>query len=333
MRSLCFRLVALATLAASGFSASPANAAPDSKRVWKVGILWHAGNLEEEAVMFGPLSQGMRELGYVEGRNVVFEHTFVDEKYELFPSRAQDLLNRKVDVILASVGAAALAASKLTKDVPIVFATSWGDPAKAGLVESIRRPGGNLTGLTLFAPEMTLKNLELLREIVPNLSRIAVLYNPSNDDHPSVVRSVEQAAKPLNLEIVTVGARGPEEFATAFSAIEKANAGGMIVLVDSMLRVNRKPIVDFAADRRLPAIYATRDYVEAGGLMGYGTCVPCNFKQSAKYIADIFNGAKPAEMPVEQPAKFDILVNLKTAKALNITIPPSILLRADDVIE
>jgi len=270
---------------------------------------------------------------YVEGRNLVFEHTFVDEKYDLFPSRAQELLNRKVDLILASVVAAAVAASKLTKEVPIVFATSSGDPAKIGLVESIRRPGGNLTGLTLFAPEVTLKHLELLREIVPNLSRVAVLWNPANDDHPSVVKGAEQTAKLLNLEIVAVGAKGPGEFPAAFAAIEKANVGGFIVLVDSMLRVNRKSIIDFAADRRLPAIYATRDYVESGGLMGYGACVPCNFKRSAKYIADILKGAKPAEMPVDQPSKFDTLVNLRTARALNITIPPTILLRADDVIE
>src|ERR1700759_2551287 len=158
MRSLFFGLVALAALSSL---TSSANAAPDDKRIRKVGILWHAGNLEEEAGMFGPLAQGLRELGYVEGRNVAFEHTFVDEKYELFPSRAQDLLDRKVDVILASVGAAAVAASRLTKDVPIVFATSSGDPTKIGLVASIRRPGGNLTGLTLFAPEMTSKHLEL----------------------------------------------------------------------------------------------------------------------------------------------------------------------------
>jgi putative ABC transport system substrate-binding protein len=180
---------------------------------------------------------------------------------------------------------------------------------------------------------MTLKHLDLMREIVPNLSRVAVLWNPSNDDHPSVVKGVEQTAKQLNLEIVPVGARGPAEFPAAFAAIEKANVGGMIVLVDSMLRVNRKPIVEFAADRRLPAIYATRDYVEAGGLMGYGACVPCNFKRSARYIADILKGAKPGDLPVEQPSKFDTLVNLKTAKSIGIVIPQSILLRADDVIE
>jgi putative ABC transport system substrate-binding protein len=275
--------------------------------------LWHAANLE--------------------GRNVVFEHTYVDENYELFPARTRVLLDRKVDLIVASVAAAAVAAAKITKDVPIVFTTSSGDPAKIGLVESIRRPGGNLTGLTLFAPEMTLKHLQLLREIVPGLTRVAILWNPANVDHPAVLKSAEEAAASLNLKIVSVGTKSPQELPAAFAAIEKADVGGLIMLVDSMLRVNRKSIVDLVSDHRLPAIYPTRDYVESGGLMGYGACVRCNFKHSARYISDIFKGAKPADMPVEQPEEFDTLVNLKTAKALNITIPPSIHLRADDVIE
>jgi putative ABC transport system substrate-binding protein len=332
MRNPLFRLVMIAALA-SGLFASPTHAAGDNGKVWKVGILWHAGNLEEEAVMAGPLTQGLRELGYIEGRNLVLEHTFVDEKYDLFPARAQELLDRKVDLILASVAPAAVAAAKITRQVPIVFATSGGDPVKFGLVESIRRPGGNVTGLTLFAPELTLKHLELLREIAPGLSRVAILWNPANDDHPAILKAAEQTAASLNLQIAPVGAKSPEEFPTAFAAIEKAEVGGLIVLVDSMLRVNRKPIVAFAASRRLPAVYATRDYVEAGGLMGYGACVPCNFKRSATYIVDIFKGAKPAEMPVQQPANFDTLINLKTAKALKIDVPPSILLRADEVIE
>jgi putative tryptophan/tyrosine transport system substrate-binding protein len=331
MRNSLFGFVTLATLVA-GALGSPVDAAPDDRKVWKVGLLWHAANLEEEAVMFGPFAQGMRELGYVEGQNLILEHTFVDEKYNLFQARAEELLSRKVDLILASVAAAASAAAKLTKTVPIVFATS-GDPVKLGLVESIRRPGRNLTGLTLFAPELTLKHLELLREFVPGLSRVAVLWNPSNDDHPATLNAAERAAQSLNLQMVAVGAKGPEEFAGAFAAIEKAEVGGFIVLVDSMLRVNRKSIVAFAARSRLPAVYATRDYVEAGGLMSYGACVPCNFRRSAKYVDDIFKGAKPADLPVQQPAKFDTLINLKTAKALGLDVPPSILLRADEVIE
>jgi putative ABC transport system substrate-binding protein len=180
---------------------------------------------------------------------------------------------------------------------------------------------------------MTLKHLELLREIVPGLSRVAILWNLANSDHPAILKSAEQTAASLNLKVIPVGAKGPEEFSAAFAAIQKAEVGGLIVLVDSMLRVNRKPIVAFAADSRLPSVYATRDHVEAGGLMGYGACVPCNFKRSATYIADIFKGAKPAEMPVQQPAKFDTLINLKAAKALKIDVPPSILLRTDEVIE
>lgn len=331
MRNPVFGLV-MALAVATGFLAPPANAA-DERKIWKVGILWHAGNLEEEAVMAGPLAQGLRELGYVEGRNLAFEHTFVDENYELFPARARELLDRKVDVIVASVGAAAVAAAKLTKDVPIVFATNGGDPVKTGLIESIRRPGGNVTGLTLFAPEVALKHLQLLREIVPSLSRVALLWNPGNNDHPGIVKLTEAAAESLNLKIVLIGAKSPQEFPAAFAAIEKAEVGGLMVLVDPMLRVNRKPIVEFAASSRLPGVYATRDYVEAGGLVGYGACVPCNFKRSAAYIAEIFKGAKPADMPVQQPAKFDTLVNLKTAKALQIDVPASILLRADEVIE
>jgi putative ABC transport system substrate-binding protein len=204
---------------------------------------------------------------------------------------------------------------------------------KLGLVESIRRPGGNVTGLTLFAPETTLKHLELLHDLIPGLSRVAVLWNPANDDHPETLKAAEKGAQSLNLQIVPVPARGPSEFAAAFASIEKANVGGLIVLVDSMLRVNRKAIVALAAANRLPAVYATRDYVEAGGLMGYGACVPCNFSRAAKFVDDIFRGAKPADMPVQQPVKFEAFINLKTAKSLNIDVPPSILLRVDETIE
>ena len=331
MRNLLPRVIVLALLLA-GMPGSSAQANPESKRVWKIGILWHAGNLEEEAVMFGPFAQGMRELGYIEGQNLVLEHTFVDENFALFDSRARELLDRKVDLILASNGPGAAAAAKATRTVPIVFATS-GDPLKLNLIESFRRPGANVTGMTLFAPELTLKHLELLRELVPNLSRVAILSNPSNAEHSSTLDAAGQAARDLNLEIVAVGAKAPEEFPAAFATIEKAQVGGLIVLVDSMLRVNRKSIIALAAQQRLPAVYATRDYVESGGLMGYGACVPCNFYQSAKYVDAILRGGKPADMPVQQPTRFITLVNLSAAKELGINLPPSVLLRADEVIE
>lgn len=204
---------------------------------------------------------------------------------------------------------------------------------KLGLVESIRRPGGNLTGLSLFYPELAAKHLELLREIVPGLSRVVILWNPSNADHPVTLSAAERAAQLLKIQIVPVGAKGPEEFAEAFASMTKAEAGGLIVLGDATLRVNRKPIVGFAASNRLPAVYGPRDYVEAGGLISYGVCLPCNFKRSATYIDAIFKGAKAADLPVEQPAEFETVINLKTAKALGIEIPPSVLLRADGIIE
>jgi putative ABC transport system substrate-binding protein len=331
MRNLLSRLAVLAMLLA-GLLDSSAQANPDSRRVWKIGILWHAANLEQEAVMFEPFARGMHELGYVEGQNLVLEHTFVDENFDLFDSRARELLDRKVDLILASNGPAAAAAAKATKTVPIVFATS-GDPLKLGLIESFRRPGANVTGLTLFASELTLKHLDLLRELVPDLSRVAILWNPSNGEHAATLNAAERAAGSLNLQIVAVGAKGPEELAAAFATIEKAGVGGLVVLVDSMLRVNRKSIVALAAQSRLPAVYATRDYVEDGGLMGYGACVPCNFYHSAKYVDVILKGGKPADMPVQQPTRFITLVNLSAAKALGINLPPSVMLRADEVIE
>ena len=310
----------------------PVAALAQQTRIWKVGILWHAANLSEEQVMFGPFSQGMRELGYVEGRNVVYDHTFVDEKYELFHSRAQELVSRQVDIILASVPAAAAAASRLTQTIPIVFATS-GDPVKLGLVASIRRPGGNLTGLSLFYPELTAKHLEIVRDIVPGVSRVAVLSNPTNEDAAIALKEAQKAAQALGLSAVPIEAKSPEEFPAAFSSIANSNVGGMIVLGDAMLRVNRKAIIALAAYNKLPVVYGPRDYAEDGGLIAYGVCVPCNFHRSAALIDKILKGAKTGELPVEQPTKLGLVINLKTAKALGLTLPPALLARADEVIE
>jgi putative ABC transport system substrate-binding protein len=303
-----------------------------SSEVWKVGILWHAANLQEEKVMFGPFSEGMRDLGYVEGRNVVYDHTFVNEKYNRFEARAQELIDRKVDVILASVAAAAAVAGKLTKSIPIVFAGS-GDPVKLGLVKSLARPGGNVTGLSLFYPQLTVKHLELLRAVEPGVSRVAILTNPDNPDAAVAQTEAMQGAAALNIVAIPIGAKGPEEFATAFSSIRSANVNGMIVLGDSMLRINRRPIVAFAAKSRLPAIYAPRDYVEEGGLIAYGVSIPENFRRSASYVDKILKGAKPGDLPIEQPTKLSLVINLKAANALGLSISPTLLSRADEVIE
>jgi putative tryptophan/tyrosine transport system substrate-binding protein len=316
-------------LATMGFGSAVAQ---NPNKIWKVGILWHAGTPEEEAIMFRPLVEGLRELGYVEGRNLVFEHTYVNEDYSRFTDKAQELIDRKVDIILASVAPAALAANKLTKAIPIVFATS-GDPVKIGLVDSIRQPGGNVTGLSLFYSELTAKHLEILRNFVPDLSRVAILWNPRNQDHPLVLQETERAAEQLKLQTIKFAVNGPEDFDDAFSGITKAEVNGLIVLGDAMLRVNNKPIVQFATKARLPAVYAARDYVDSGGLVSYGVCIPCNFKRSAALIDKILKGAKPANLPVELPVHFNMVVNASTAKMLGLTVPQSVILGADEVLE
>ena len=330
MRNAWFVQLGLLALAFVAFPLSEVLA--QEHRLGRVGILWHAANLAEEQVMFGPFSEGMRELGYVEGRNVIYYHTFVDEKYELFQTRAQELVDRRVDVILASVPAAAAAAGKLTKTIPIVFATS-GDPVKVGLVANIRRPGGNLTGLSLFYPELTAKHLEIIRDVVPGLSRVAILGNPVNEDAVVALKEAERTAEVMQLHTVFAGAKSPDEFPAAFASVAQANVGGMIVLGDSMLRINRKAIIALAAYNKLPVVYGPRDYAEDGGLVAYGVCIPCNFRRSAGFIDKIFKGAAPGDLPVEQPTKLSLVINLKSATALGLAMPATLLARADEVIE
>jgi putative ABC transport system substrate-binding protein len=246
LRILTLLTVAIGTIVSSAL-------AQDAKKVWKVGFLWHAANLDGEMVMFRPFAQGMRELGYIEGRNVIFEHTFADENYDQFDARARELVNRKVDVILASLAAAAVAAKRVTKTIPIVFATS-GDPVKIGLVESLRHPGGNVTGLSLLYPDITTKHLELLREMVPGISRVAILANSNSADAQVAEKEANDAAKLLKLQALPVGVASPEEFAAAFEAIGKAKAEGLIVVGDAMLRMNRKSIIALAASARLSSV-------------------------------------------------------------------------------
>jgi ABC-type uncharacterized transport system substrate-binding protein len=331
MRHLSLGIFALVALVI-GVLASPDALGQDAKKVWKVGILWHAAGPEEEEVMFRPFVEGMRELGYIEGRNLLLDQTYVDEHYERFQARAQELVDRQVDIILASMPAAAAAARRVTHTIPIVFATS-GDPVKLGLVESLGRPGGTLTGLSTFYPELSTKHVEMLRDLVPGLSRVAILWNPTSEDAVVALKEAERAAQRLKLQAVPVGVKGPEEFADAFAAITKAEVGGLIVLGDAMLRVNRKAIVALAASSRLPAVYGPRDYAEAGGLLAYGVNIPMNFRRAAAFVDKILKGAKPGDLPVEQPTRLNLTINLQTAKALGITIPPGLLVLADEVIQ
>ena len=276
--------------------------------------------------------QGLSELGYVEGQTIAIEYRFAEGRPERLPALAADLVRLKVDVIVTGAPPAPEAAKQATSTIPIVFAVS-GDPVAAGLVASLARPGGNITGLANLAQEVVGKQLELLKEVAPKVSRVAVLQNPSNHVHPFVLRQAEGAARALGLQLQILEARTPAEIDAAFAAMRSQRAGGVLVLRDGLFLAQRTQIAALAAKSRLPAVYGLREHAEAGGLMAYGANVLLMYRRAATYVDKILKGAKPADLPVEQPTKFELVVNLKTARGLGLTIPQSILVRADRVIQ
>jgi putative tryptophan/tyrosine transport system substrate-binding protein len=280
--------------------------------------------------------QGLRDLGYVEGRNVVIEYRDAGGNVERLPALAAELVALKVDVLVTGGGTAtALAAKQATKTIPIVFASA-GDPVGSGLVTSLARPGGNVTGLSNLTPELVGKRLELLTQAVPGVSRVAALWQPGGlgeRTDKDVLKEAEAAARTLAVRLQLVEARGPADFDRAFSDMTKARAGALTVLPSLMFSSERRRLVDLAAKTRLPAVYPQRDFIDAGGLMAYGPNLADLFRRTATYVDKILKGAKPADLPVEQPTKFELVINLKTAKALGLTIPPSLLGRADQVIQ
>ncbi len=280
--------------------------------------------------------QGLRDLGYVEGRNVVIEYRDTEGKFERLPALAAELVALKVDVIVAAGGTpSALAAKQATRTIPIVVAIA-ADPVASGLVTSLARPGGNVTGLSMLTPELVGKRLELLKQAVPGVSRVAVLWQPGDyGEHTEkdILKEAEVTARALGVRLQVVEARGPQDFDRAFSDMTRARADALIVLGTSMFFTERRRLVDLAAKHRLPATYSARDSVDAGGLMAYGPNFADMFRRAATYVDKILKGAKPADLPVEQATKFELVINLKTAKALGLTVPPSLLGRADQVIE
>ena len=280
--------------------------------------------------------QGLRDLGYVEGRNLLIEYRDAAGKTERFPALAAELVALKVDVIVAAGGTlAALAAKQATTTLPIVFA-AVGNPVAEGLVTSLARPRGNVTGLSLVQQEIVGKSLELLKQAVPEVSRVALLLKPdSMPDRAKKDRlnAADVAARALSVRLQVVEARGPEDFDRAFSDMTRARAGALTVLATPVFDSERRRLVDLAAKNRLPTVYSYRSYVEGGSLMSYGPDLADSFRRAATYVDKILKGAKPADLPVEQPTKFEFAVNLKTAKALGLTIPQSLLLRADEVIQ
>ena len=280
--------------------------------------------------------QGLRDLGYVEGRNLLIEYRDAAGKTERFPALAAELVALKVDVIVAAGGTlAALAAKQATTTLPIVFA-AVGNPVAEGLVTSLARPSGNVTGLSLVQQEIVGKSLELLKQAVPEVSRVALLLKPdSMPDRAKKDRlnAADVAARALSVRLQVVEARGPEDFDRAFSDMTRARAGALTVLATPVFDSERRRLVDLAAKNRLPTVYSYRSYVEAGGLMSYGPDLADSFRRAATYVDKILKGAKPADLPVEQPTKFELVINLKAAKALGLTIPRSLLLRADQIIQ
>jgi putative tryptophan/tyrosine transport system substrate-binding protein len=276
--------------------------------------------------------EGLRELGYVEGRNVVIEGRFYGDDVERLPALAAELVRIPVDVIVAGASPAPEAARRATTTIPIVMA-SHGGPVEAGLVASLARPGGNVTGLSAVGYELRAKHLQLLRDAVPGLKRVAVLTSQGPVGHASALSDLAVAARTLDLQLQIVEARSPDDFTTAFSAATKQRAGAIMLLGSSMIFAHRARLAALATQAGLPSIHQSMEYAHAGGLMSYGADVGDNFRKSARYVARILQGAKPADLPVEQPTKFELVINLKTAKALQIKIPQIVLIRADRLIE
>ena len=315
----------ISTVAGSLLAAPLAAEGQPAGKVYRIGLL-RAG--EPPKFWIDEFREGLRELGYVEGQNVVIE--FRIGPLDQLPQLAEDLVRSKVDVIVASASSAGMAAKKATTSIPIVF-TSLSHPVEIGLIKSLAHPGGNITGVTVNAGATVTKRLELLRALVPSLRQVAVLVHPAHPTDPVQRKETEEAARALGLQLKPAAVRAPEDFEAAFKAV--SGAGALLNIDTPLFTTYRTQFVELAARNRLPAIWSNGIIVEAGGLMSYGTYIPALFRRAATYVDKVLKGARPGDLPVEQPTRFELVINLKTAKALGLTVPPSLLQRADQVIE
>jgi putative ABC transport system substrate-binding protein len=310
-------------------------AAQQPEKGYRIGIL--AGNSHEFRERRGhdALQQGLRELGYVEGQNVILEYRYTEGNVALLPTLAAELVQSNVDILVVTGSgyAGVLAAKQATTTIPIVMASIAVDPVAFGLVESLARPGGNLTGLTNITVEIAGKRLELFKETVPTLGRVAVLYDPAKPGNVLHAQAVQTAGRALGVMVQAWEVRGPDDFARVFAALREEHPDGLYVPGGPLTRTNEKRIVEFAVMNGFPSVHDSREAVEAGGLMSYAYDLVDQYRRLASYVDKILKGTKPADLPVERPAKFELVLNLKTAKALGITLPPSLLLLADEVIQ
>ncbi|MGE5848522.1 MAG: ABC transporter substrate-binding protein [Candidatus Methylomirabilota bacterium] len=314
------------------FSAPLAAQVQQAGKVYRVGHLSGSGEAASKPFL-DAFREGMRALGYVEGQNWILDARYAEGKAERLSSLVQEVIHRKPDVLLVSTTPGIVAAKAATSTIPIVMVLV-SDPVGTGVVPSLARPGGNITGLTTIVAELAGKRLEILKEIVPTASRIAVLVNPDNPGALPQMQSAEAAARKLGVDLRPVlEVRSPGDLERAFGAAVRARAHGALRMIDPLISTLRKETASLAAKHRLPIIYPSRQDVEAGGLVAYGTNLPDQFRQAATFVDKLLRGAKPADLPVEQPTTFELVINLKTAKAFGLTIPPSVLVRADQVIE
>ena len=316
-----------------GLLAAPLAAdARNSAKAVRIGWLGLASPGPEVLRIVDAFKQGLRQLGYVEGQNVAFEYRWANGQSERLPDLAAELVLVKVDLIASASTLGVLAAKQATSTTPIIFLGA--DSNALGLGSRLARPGGNITGVTLVAgPEIGGKYLELLKEAVPKISRAALLVRPENSSHALVLKEIEAAARSSKIQLQPVRARTPDELDTAFSAMARARANALIVLADPIFFLHRQRLADLAAKNRLPAMYGLTEHAEAGGLMAYSANFAEVARRAATHVDKILKGAKPGDLPIEQPTMFELVINLKTAKALGLTIPPSVLQRADQVIE
>ncbi|HEY3067878.1 MAG TPA: ABC transporter substrate-binding protein [Methylomirabilota bacterium] len=307
--------------------------AQQTRRIARIGFLSPSSPSDPRTRTFvEAFREGLRDLGWVEGENVTIEYRWAQERTERLLDLARELVRLNVDVVVAATSPAVQAAKRATVTIPIVM-TNAGDAVATGFVARIARPEANITGLSMMGGELIGKQMQILTEVVPNLSRVALLWNPTNSSNAPQLRQAEDAVRALGLRLYPLEVRGPDEIEGAFAAMTKDQPGAMIVLLDSMLVANRARIVELAAKRHLPAIYGLTDFVKAGGLIAYGPNVSDMYRRAAAYVDKILKGSKVADLPVEQPTTFELIVNLGAAKALGLAIPPSISARADQLVQ
>jgi len=301
-------------------------------KLWRIGFLAAASQQDFTDGRLDALLRGMRELGYVEGKNLVIEARYGDGNYDRLPALAAELVRLKVDVIVAVPSPAIRAAQHATTTIPIVF-PSTGDPVGSGFVVSLAHPGGNITGLSNANLDISAKTLELLMMMAPRMSRIAILANPGSSTAPAMVKSIDAAARNLRVQAVPINASSPDEIESAFATMRRQRADAVVIAGDAFLNMQAGQIAELAINDRIPSVTQSPRYARIGGLMSYGQSTTEVYRRTAAYVDRIFKGANPGDLAVEQPTKFELVINLKTAKALGLAIPQSLILRADEVIQ